>query len=119
MAPIKKTTVNFSLGERFLTTKSTILKEPDSMLARMFCGDLNPSIKDDQGYFLVDRDPKYFQPILNYLRTGKFNLDANLSRKAVLEEAHYFGIQSLRNLSTPDQNGTSLAMLLTNSGKET
>ena len=82
------------------------------MLARMFCGDLNPSIKDDQGYFLLDRDPKYFQPILNYLRTGKFNLDGNLSRRAVLEEAHYFGIQSLRNLTTPDQNGTSLAMLL-------
>ena len=82
------------------------------MLARMFCGDLNPSIKDDQGYFLLDRDPTYFQPILNYLRTGKFILDGNLSRRAVLEEANYFGIQSLRNLTTPDQNGTSLAMLL-------
>ena len=88
------------------------------MLARMFCGDLNPSIKDDQGYFLVDRDPKYFQPILNYLRTGKLNLDSNLSQEAVLEEAHYFGIQNLGNLYTPEENGTCLAMLLTVSGKE-
>ena len=51
------------------------------MLSRMFenfenskdqsKSSLMPSVKDENGCFLIDRSPKYFEPILNYLRTGR------------------------------------------------
>ena len=43
--------------------------EPDSILANMFSGELVPGIQDEQGAYMLDRTPKYFEPILNYLRT--------------------------------------------------
>ena len=50
------------------------------MLARMFSGELVPGTKDENGAFMIDRSPKYFEPILNYLRTGKIIIDTNVSR---------------------------------------
>ena len=38
-------------GQIFLTTRTTLLSEPDSMLANMFSNDhLEPCHKDDQGF---------------------------------------------------------------------
>ena len=44
---------------------------------------------------MLDRTPKYFEPILNYLRTKELVIDPNVSMDGVLGEARYFGIQSL------------------------
>jgi len=43
-----------------------------------------PSLKDEKGYYFVDRDGKYFEPILEYLRTGYLNIGPNLSREVLL-----------------------------------
>ena len=82
-------------GQTFLTTKLTLLSEPDSMLATMFSGELPPGSKDDQGAYMIDRTPEYFKPILNYLRTRELIIDPNISKDGVLAEARFFGIQSL------------------------
>ncbi|EDW83712.1 uncharacterized protein Dwil_GK13533 [Drosophila willistoni] len=85
-------------GQVYTTTVDTLLREPDSMLARMFLQDGNvirPSERDEQGAYLIDRSPHYFEPILNYLRHGQFVCDAQISIKGVLEEARFFGICSL------------------------
>lgn len=88
-------------GKHFTTTRSTLVaKEPLSMLARMFAGDkntylMNPSAIDSSGAFLVDRSPEYFEPILNYLRHGDVILDKNVNPKGVLEEAIFYGIDSM------------------------
>ena len=65
------------------------------MLANMFSGELVPGIQDEQGAYMLDRTPKYFEPILNYLRTKELVIDPNVSMDGVLGEARYFGIQSL------------------------
>ena len=65
------------------------------MLANMFSGELVPGIQDEQGAYLLDRTPKYFEPILNYLRTKELVIDPNVSMDGVLGEARYFGIQRL------------------------
>ena len=79
------------LGKTFMTTRTTLSSEPNSMLSRMFLDTkegqgadelqrIVPSVQDDQGAYMIDRSPKYFEPILNYLRTGKIIIDTNVSR---------------------------------------
>ncbi|CAL1291967.1 unnamed protein product [Larinioides sclopetarius] len=87
-------------GKHFATTRSTLTtKEPNSMLACMIASEdsalLCPSSIDNHGAFLIDRSPVYFEPILNYLRHGQLILDKNTSVRGVLEEARFFGIESL------------------------
>lgn len=72
-------------GKLFSTTKMTLTaKEPFSMLSRMFGADLGscglkPSRWDANGAYLIDRNPKYFEPILNFLRIGKLILDEGVN----------------------------------------
>ena len=73
----------------------TLLSEPDSMLAKMFSGELPPGAKDEQGAYMVDGTPEYFKPILNYLRRRELVIDPNISKDGVLAEARFFGIQGL------------------------
>ena len=86
-------------GQIFMTSRSTlVLREPSCMLSRMFSGSeegMMPSIRDNTGAFLIDRSPKYFDPILNYLRTGNLIIDPSISPEGVLEEARYYGIDSI------------------------
>lgn len=88
-------------GKQFTTTRMTLTaKEPFSMLSRMFAKEsgeynLSPSMRDANGAYLIDRSPSYFEPILNYLRHGKLILDTGVNIHGILEEAHFFGIESL------------------------
>lgn len=66
------------------------------MLACMFSQEnLIPGDVDENGAYLLDRSPKYFEPLLNYLRYGQLVYDSNVSIDGILEEAKFFGIHSL------------------------
>ncbi|XP_042692145.1 BTB/POZ domain-containing protein KCTD9 isoform X1 [Centrocercus urophasianus] len=84
-------------GRYFTTTRSTLVnKEPDSMLAHMFKDkDAWGNKQDHRGAFLIDRSPEYFEPILNYLRHGQLIVNDGINLLGVLEEARFFGIDSL------------------------
>merc|ERR1719495_2743588 len=47
------------------------------------------------GAFLIDRDPQYFSPILNFLRHGKVHLDRNVMEEAILEEAEFYNVADM------------------------
>ena len=86
-------------GTIFTTTRGTLTQqEPDSMLARMFSSvnGITPSPCDSNGAYMIDRPGKYFAPILYYLANGgKLILDQGINPHGVLEEARFYGIQSL------------------------
>uniref|UniRef100_A0A2I3HHF5 KHA domain-containing protein n=1 Tax=Nomascus leucogenys TaxID=61853 RepID=A0A2I3HHF5_NOMLE len=84
-------------GRYFTTTRSTLVnKEPDSMLAHMFKDKgVWGNKQDHRGAFLIDRSPEYFEPILNYLRHGQLIVNDSINLFSVLEEARFFGIDSL------------------------
>ena len=86
-------------GMLFITTRSTLVKDPETFFFPM-CQenwDLS-STKDETGAYLIDRDPQYFGTILNYLRHGKLVLDKDISEEGVLEEAEFFNIKPLIKL---------------------
>ena len=63
----------------FMTTKTTLCKDPKSFLYRICQEDSDlHSEKDEVGAYMIDRDPAYFAPVLNYLRHGKLVLDKNM-----------------------------------------
>merc|ERR1712192_280657 len=78
------------------TSRATLTKDPQSFLARIAMEDTElASDKDESGAFLIDRDPQYFSPILNFLRHGKVHLDRNVMEEAVLEEAEFYNVAEM------------------------
>ena len=47
------------------------------------------------GAYFIDRDPKYFPCVLNYLRNGQLVIDSDISLEAMRYEASYFGLVNL------------------------
>lgn len=81
-------------GTRFSTTRSTLQRDPQSMLAKMFSEEWD-SARDSTGAFLIDRSPEYFEPLLNYLRSDVLVLDDGINVEGVLEEAKFFNLQGV------------------------
>eukprot|EP01113_Clastostelium_recurvatum_P032455 TRINITY_DN4175_c0_g1_i4.p1 TRINITY_DN4175_c0_g1~~TRINITY_DN4175_c0_g1_i4.p1 ORF type:complete len:426 (-),score=112.81 TRINITY_DN4175_c0_g1_i4:34-1311(-) len=84
--------VTLNVGGRiFSTTRSTLTRHSDSMLATMFGEHWNSS-RDAAGSYLIDRTPEYFAPILNFLRCGILVIDDGVNPEGVLQEATFFNI---------------------------
>ena len=86
-------------GTLFQTTRTTLCKDPKSFLYRL-CQDETDleSHKDENGAYLIDRDPAHFAPIVNYLRHGKLIINKDLTEEGVLEEAEFYNITALIKL---------------------
>ncbi|XP_028670970.1 BTB/POZ domain-containing protein KCTD5 isoform X1 [Erpetoichthys calabaricus] len=85
-------------GTVFLTTRQTLCKEQTSFLYRLCQQQDLQSDTDETGAYVIDRDPTYFGPILNYLRHGKLVFNKKLAEEGVLEEAEFYNITPLIKL---------------------
>ncbi|XP_032430870.1 BTB/POZ domain-containing protein KCTD5 isoform X1 [Xiphophorus hellerii] len=85
-------------GTVFLTTRQTLLKEQTSFLYRLCQQQDLHSDTDETGAYVIDRDPTYFGPVLNYLRHGKLVYNKELAEEGVLEEAEFYNITPLIKL---------------------
>lgn len=77
-------------GRLFYTSRTTLLNhEPGSVFAKMFnlSSELRPAAMDSAGAYLIDRDPKFFEPILNFMRTGSLILDPNVNPQGILDSS--------------------------------
>eukprot|EP01120_Amphizonella_sp_Union-15-10_P010278 TRINITY_DN4095_c0_g1_i1.p1 TRINITY_DN4095_c0_g1~~TRINITY_DN4095_c0_g1_i1.p1 ORF type:complete len:247 (+),score=61.78 TRINITY_DN4095_c0_g1_i1:70-810(+) len=86
-------------GKIFETSKATLTKE------RSLFSALIAKFPSEEVFFL-DRDPKYFEWILNYLRTGSFRIRDNLlgfEKFDLIEELEYYQVESLLDLLKPER----------------
>ena len=102
----KDTIVELNVGGvAYTTTENTLCRYPDSMLAKMFSGNMRPGMKDSHGRFVIDRDGDLFAVILQYLRTGglyiPLQLRTAMDYDAMLFEANYYGLEGLAALLEP------------------
>lgn len=86
-------------GTCFLTTRTTLSRDPHSFFYRLIMEDTQLiSDKDETGAYLIDRDPTYFAPVLNYLRHGKLVVNDGVAMEGVLEEAEFYMLSELIRL---------------------
>jgi len=87
--------IQLNVGGKILqTTRCTLTKDPNSMLYRMFSEtSVWESATDQNGAYLLDRDPQYFNPLLNYLRHGDMIIDRNVNVEGIIKEAEFFQVQ--------------------------
>eukprot|EP01120_Amphizonella_sp_Union-15-10_P014111 TRINITY_DN6731_c0_g1_i2.p1 TRINITY_DN6731_c0_g1~~TRINITY_DN6731_c0_g1_i2.p1 ORF type:complete len:246 (+),score=41.35 TRINITY_DN6731_c0_g1_i2:56-739(+) len=79
-------------GQCFSTLSSTLGRYPDSILGVMFSGG-QVLVKDSQDRYFIDRPPKPFETILNFLRTGHLGWPQNEREIAQLKiELDYYGL---------------------------
>jgi len=80
-------------GKRFSTTKQTLIQYEGSYFYAMLSSDHWKPGED--GSYFIDRDPKYFRIILNYLRTKEVNFDGWELKElhALKKELDYYQIQ--------------------------
>lgn len=85
-------------GARFETSRLTLRKDPESLLARLFTTE--SSVVPQGNSIFIDRDPSHFKVILNYLR---YDLNINAAvlpreRKYLIElkqECEYYRVKGL------------------------
>ncbi|XP_043501074.1 BTB/POZ domain-containing protein KCTD3 isoform X1 [Polistes fuscatus] len=80
-------------GTRFSTSQQTLTWIPDSFFTALLSNRI-ASHQDLDGALFIDRDPRMFSIILNYLRTKDINLK-NVDIRSLRHEAEYYGITPL------------------------
>lgn len=80
-------------GTRFSTSRQTLTWIPDSFFTALLSGRIS-SLRDETGAIFIDRDPKVFGVILNYLRTKDIDLSV-VDIRILRHEAEYYGIAPL------------------------
>jgi len=83
-------------GKLFSTTLTTLTKE-ECFFSAMFSGHFPLEKDEEDGSYHVDRNPLYFETILDYLRTGRLQLSKYSSEEMeeLRHEAEFYQIPSL------------------------
>jgi hypothetical protein len=85
-------------GTFYTTTRSTLCKYTDSMLAAMFSG--NFPVCEFEGRAFIDRDGELFKYILQFLRTN--SIEEEFNPDLLLQEAQFYGLTGLEALIRKD-----------------
>lgn len=77
-------------GKHFSTTLQTLCSGAQLNYFSSLVASRVPSVRDDKNRYFIDRDPKLFACILNYLRSGRLVVPNAYSLNDVVEEAAFY-----------------------------
>ncbi len=80
-------------GTRFSTSRQTLSSPHESFFTSILSGRI-PSCRDETGALFIDRDPKLFSIILQFLRTKELDLNG-VDVSVLRNEAEFYGILPL------------------------
>lgn len=90
--------VNLNVGgTRFSTSRQTLTWVPDTFFTSLLNSERNgriSSLRDEMDAIFIDRDPKLFSIILNYLRTKEIDIKA-CDIRVLRHEAEFYNISPL------------------------
>lgn len=77
-------------GKRFATRPSTLMKYETSYFTALL---LNEELKDEDGSFFIDRNPKLFGVLLDFLRTDKLDFEpCKVNMTKLREEFEFYSV---------------------------
>ena len=88
-------TAKFDVGGTvFKVAVSTIQSQPDGLLAKMIDGRFPCGKDDDSGAYFVDRNPEFFNIVLDVHRDNNvYPLPPGMTRERVVAELEFYGLQ--------------------------
>ena len=87
------------VGGAHFHTSGEVLRRQGPHLLSVLAADEFPREADGDGYLFIDRDPRWFCLVLNYLRHGTAPpLYSPVHRSAALREAEYYSVQGVCRL---------------------
>ena len=93
-------------GRVFPTTLDTVRSFAGCKIDKMFTGKL-PLVKDDKGNFFIDRNPDYFEYVLELLRDGNIAWPTDsFSKQKIQAELEYFGLTTNKSKNIFDFDPT-------------
>jgi len=101
----QKTKIKLDVGgQSFTTSLTTLRKDPDSLLAKMFSGRYSLEQDEADGSYFIDRDGRHFHHILNYLRMPEEYEPPKDTQtcEELVKEARYYQLEGLRVLLGDD-----------------
>lgn len=86
-------TIKLNIGGTFFQTSlSTLTRIQDTFFTSMFSTHHTFTKKESDGSYFIDRNPKYFEYILKFMRDDKINIDGLKYNELldILDEAKYY-----------------------------
>uniref|UniRef100_A0A182W2V6 BTB/POZ domain-containing protein KCTD3 n=1 Tax=Anopheles minimus TaxID=112268 RepID=A0A182W2V6_9DIPT len=80
-------------GTRFSTSRQTLTWVPDTFFTSLLNGRIS-SLQDESDAIFIDRDPKLFSLVLNYLRTKEIDIKS-VDIRVLRHEAEFYNIAPL------------------------
>jgi len=82
-------------GLYYITTVGTLCPKDEPNFFSGLLSERWANPVDSKGAYFIDRNGKNFEPILDYLRTGKWVIPPHLVPETVLSEARFYGFEPL------------------------
>ena len=81
-------------GQVFRAMPELFLRYPESLLGRIFTG-RHPEVRPNRhGRYFFDRDPRHFEPVLTFYRSGQLVVPGSVAVQGVMQEARFFGMEA-------------------------